>query len=76
MGFFMEFSTLLQDCKANKVQVKNEVGHFHLLFNNLLAVESYKQEYGVLKCVTCWLFAHESGDLSQAETKIIVVMIS
>ena len=56
----MEFSTLLQDCKANKVQVKNEVGQFHLLFNNLLAVKSYKQDYGALKYVTCWMFAHES----------------
>ena len=56
----MEFSTLLQDCKANKVQVKNEVGQFHLLFNNLLAVKAYKQDYGALKYVTCWMFAHES----------------
>ena len=58
MGFFMEFSTLLQDCKANKVQVKNEVGHFHLLFNNLyiLAVKAYKQDYGVLKYVTFMTF--------------------
>ena len=60
MGFFMEFSTLLQDCKANKVQVKNEVGHFHLLFNNLLAVRAYKQDYGVLKYFTCF-FSHFSS---------------
>ena len=61
MGFFMEFSTLLQDCKANKVQVKNEFGQFHLLFNNLLAVKTYKQDYGALKYyVICWMFAHES----------------
>ena len=57
MGFFMEFSTLLQDCKANKVQVKNEFGQFHLLFNNLLAVRAYKQDYGVLKYFTCF-FSH------------------
>ena len=69
----MEFSTLLQDCKANKVQVKNEVGHFHLLFDNLFSVKPYKQDYGVLKCVTCWLFAHESRDFSQAETKMILL---
>jgi hypothetical protein len=31
------------------------------------------QNCGVYICVNFWLLAHESHDLSQAETKIIVV---
>ena len=60
MGFFYGIQHPFARLQGKQSSSKKEVGHFHLLFNNLLAVRAYKQDYGVLKYFTCF-FSHFSS---------------
>ena len=71
MGFFYGIQHPFARLQGKQSSSKKWGWSLSSAFYNLLSNKAYKQYYGFLKYVTCWLFAHESHDLSEAETIVI-----